>query len=108
MTGTTVVGAKSREGRANKGAKPGERRGGRQKGTPNKMTTALKDMILQAADRSHPEGTVGYLTQQAKSNPAAFLTLLGKVLPKEITGADGAPLVPTTVHVTFESPASNG
>ena len=32
------------------GSKPGERRGGRQKGTPNKMSKALKDMVLGALD----------------------------------------------------------
>lgn len=105
---TTEVAVKNREGRANKGAKPGERRGGRRKGTPNAITKALKDMILQAAEAAHPEGTVGYLTLQAQTNAPAFLTLLGKVLPKEITGADGTPLVPSSIHISFESPADNG
>jgi hypothetical protein len=60
--------------------------GGRQKGTPNKITALLKDEILQAASAAHPGGRVGYLTDQAINNPTAFLTLLGKVLPMQVTG----------------------
>ncbi len=44
-------------------------------------------MILTALDRA---GGVGYLTQQAKSNPTAFLSLLAKVLPHEIRTAEAA------------------
>jgi hypothetical protein len=43
---------------AGKGAKPGERRGGRQVGTPNKVTATLKEMILAALDK---KGGVEYL-----------------------------------------------
>jgi hypothetical protein len=74
-----------------RGSKPGERRGGRKKGTPNKVTGELKDMILQALGRA---GGVTYLTARAKDNPAAFLTLVGKVLPLQVTGKDGKPLIP--------------
>lgn len=66
---------------SNRGSKPGERRGGRQKGTPNKVTGALKDMILQAL---HNKGGVEYLEQQADDNPTAFLGLVGKVLPLQV------------------------
>lgn len=81
--------------RSNRGSKPGERRGGRQKGTPNKVTGALKDMILTALDQAHPEGAVAYLKSQASANPTAFLTLVGKVLPLQVTGGEAgdAPLM---------------
>ena len=63
---------------------------GRAKGTPNKTTALLKDAILIAAEKAGgPGGLVGYLTTQASANPAAFMTLLGKVLPTQLTGADG-------------------
>ena len=66
------------------GRKPGsEKTGGRQKGTPNKMTKALKEMILGALDDA---GGQAYLSAQAIKNPVAFLGLLGKVLPSEIKG----------------------
>lgn len=63
----------------------GKKTGGRQKGTPNKVNALLKDAILQAAEDAGGEGgIVGYLTLQAHENPAAFLTLIGKVLPMQI------------------------
>ncbi len=63
--------------------------GGRVAGTPNKITSLLKDAILQAAelagnDLEKKEGLIGYLKAQAIAQPAAFMTLLGKVLPMQI------------------------
>lgn len=88
------------------GRKPGTpKTGGRQKGTPNKTTALLKDAILQAANNAGgPEGLVGYLTDQAKESPAAFLSLLGKVLPMTIngTGKDGE--IVTRVEWTIVRP----
>lgn len=66
--------------------------GGRKKGTPNKVNSLLKEDILAAAASAHPEGRIGYLTEQARTNPVAFMTLLGKVLPMQITGEDGGPV----------------
>jgi len=68
--------------------------GGRKKGTPNKLPSLLRDDILKAAANAHPDGVVGYLTEQAKNNPTHFLTLLGKILPTQMqhTGADGGPI----------------
>jgi hypothetical protein len=77
-----------------KGTKTG---GGSRKGRPNKINADLRGMIQGAlAD----VGGRQYLAEQARSNPSAFLTLVGKTLPKEVTGADGQPLIPT--KVTFE------
>jgi hypothetical protein len=56
--------------------------GGSRKGKPNKVTAELKDMIRQALDKA---GGVNYLTRQANENPAAFMSLVGKTLPKEVT-----------------------
>jgi hypothetical protein len=57
---------------------------GRPKGCKNKITLALKEAILLAAEGAHKGGTVGYLQAQANENPTAFLSLLGKVLPSTI------------------------
>ncbi|MCV5968711.1 hypothetical protein, partial [Lactococcus petauri] len=60
------------------GSKPGERRGGRKAGTPNKVTGQLKDMILQALS---DQGGVAYLNTVASTHPQVFCALLGRVLP---------------------------
>jgi hypothetical protein len=57
--------------------------GGRTKGTPNKTTKELKDIILNALDGA---GGQTYLETVAKSHPAAFLSLVGKVLPLQVAG----------------------
>ena len=66
---------------------------GRPKGSPNKMPALLKDAVLKAADSAGgSEGLVGYLKTQAIENPGPFLTLLGKVLPLQMTGDGGGPI----------------
>jgi hypothetical protein len=71
---------------ARKGFKPPNAGKGRKKGVPNKVTGQLKDMILAALDE---KGGVVYLMEQADKNPQAFLTLVGKVLPLQVTGENG-------------------
>ncbi len=71
-----------------KGTRPPNAGKGRKKGTPNKLTGQLKDMILQALDNA---GGVAYLQKQATESPAAFLTLVGKVLPLQVSGDGGGP-----------------
>lgn len=60
----------------------GKKTGGRQKGVPNKATKALKEMILASLD---DVGGQAYLARQANENPSAFLTLIGKVLPMQVS-----------------------
>jgi hypothetical protein len=38
-------------------------------------------------------GGQAYLARQAEENPNAFMTLVGKILPMQVTGADGAGIV---------------
>lgn len=80
--------------RGNKQIPPGP---GRPKGLPNKMTRQLKEMILDALEKS---GGVAYLVTQAKENPKAFMSLIGRVLPLQVTGANGAELVVITKDYT--------
>lgn len=81
------------------GRKPGtQKTGGRQKGTPNRMTADIKQMIVEALDKA---GGVTYLVKQAENNPKAFLSLVGRVLPLQVTGEDGGP-VQTSITVTFK------
>ena len=76
---------------AHKGTRPPNAGKGRKAGIPNKLTGELKEMILQALS---DVGGVEYLKVQAQTSPTAFLTLVGKVLPLQVTGKDGAALVP--------------
>ena len=64
--------------------------GGRAPGTPNANTKALKDMILGALSGV---GGEAYLMRQAEENPGPFMTLIGKVLPMQVTGEGGGALV---------------
>ena len=73
---------------------------GRKKGTPNKIPAALKDMILRALEEA---GGVDYLVAQAHESPAAFLSLLGKVLPTRLQGDANNPL-PLKIEVSYRKP----
>lgn len=71
----------------------GRKTGGRAKGTPNKLTSDVKQAVIMAAEAAGGAGgMVGYLTLQAQENPGPFLTLLGKVIPTQLADADGGPL----------------
>lgn len=63
--------------------------GGRQAGTPNKLTADVRAMIITALDHV---GGEDYLVRQARDNPKAFMALLGRLVPSQITGKNDAPL----------------
>lgn len=77
--------------------KPGP---GRKKGVPNKLTSDVKAMILAALDKA---GGADYLLQQAQTNPTAFMTLVGKVLPMTVVGDPNNPLI-GGITVSFVEP----
>jgi hypothetical protein len=83
------------------GKNPGS---GRKSGVPNKVTGELRAMVLQALSES---GGVEYLKRVAKENPAPFLALVGKCLPKDITVA-GDPEQPVLTSIRIELVKSNG
>lgn len=68
----------------------------------------MKDAVLRAAklagddykvDREIGDGgLVGYLRIQAAENPGPFMSLLGKVLPTQLAGANGESLVVQVVR----------
>lgn len=75
------------EKQSNKSRKGGARLGaGRPKGSLDKGNATIRQMIVQALDES---GGVEYLKTTAASHPAAFLSLIGKVMPIEIANPPG-------------------
>ncbi len=73
--------------------KPPKAGQGRVKGVPNKTTRILKEAVIKAAERAGErygdDGLISYLEKQALKCPAAYLSLLGKILPLQVTGKDG-------------------
>lgn len=64
---------------------------GRGIGAKNKTTKAIKDMIEGALS---DVGGRDYLARQAEANPAAFMSLVSKILPKDVNhgGQPGNPI----------------
>jgi hypothetical protein len=58
---------------------------GKPKGAKNKVTQELREMVLEALDRS---GGVDYLAERAidPKTAGAFLTLIGKIIPTTVKG----------------------
>ena len=86
---------------ANSNPKPPNAGKGRPKGVPNKVTSELKSMILGALDDA---GGQAYLALQARENPTAFMTLVGKVLPLQVAGENGGPLKIEFVTIYEDKP----
>jgi hypothetical protein len=40
-----------------------------------------------------------YLAEQARANPGPFLSLIGKVLPTQLTGDGGGPIIITSTNI---------
>lgn len=59
-----------------------------------KTNMQLRELVLGALQQV---GGEEYLIQQAYAYPQGFMTLLGKILPTQITGNEGGPVAVTTV-----------
>jgi hypothetical protein len=82
---------------------------GRKKGVPNKTTATLKEAILLAAEQvgengAGKDGLVGYLRTVAATDVKAFASLLGKVLPMQVTGPDDADGMPGAIKISIVDP----
>jgi hypothetical protein len=95
MAATQATESRSRTRGLVRTAKGEPRRGGRVKGTPNKVNGDIKEMVVTALSRA---GGVDYLVNCAHKQPVAFLGLVGRVLPLTIAGKgeDGA------IPISFE------
>lgn len=66
---------------------------GRAPGTPNAVTRLVKEAAILAAEAAGGKGgLVAYLTAVAKKDPRTFIPLLARLVPTEITGAEGGAL----------------
>ena len=86
---------------ATNGRAGGAKTGGRKKGVPNKLTQSVRESILAAFDQS---GGVDYLVRQADENPVAFMSLLGKVLPMQVTGENGSAIMIAEIRRVIVDP----
>jgi hypothetical protein len=91
---STVVEKQPKKASGRGGARPG---GGRPKGSLDKGNAMIREMIVQALDGA---GGVAYLEAKAESHPAAFLALVGKVMPVQVEGGDSP--IKHSIKVTFE------
>jgi len=73
------------------GSKPGERRGGRKKGTPNKITVQVKEALNKCYKAI---GGDKAFAEWARLNRSEYYKLWAKQLPKEmeLSGKDGGPI----------------
>lgn len=55
--------------------------GGRKKGSGNKASVEIKDMIRGALNDA---GGQKYLKAQSEKNPVAFMGLIGKIIPADV------------------------
>jgi len=67
----------------------GMKTGGRARGVPNKLNKTIREMIVEALNHA---GGVAYLERQAIENPTAFLVLIAKIMPREISAPNGTPI----------------
>ncbi len=59
---------------------------GRPKGSLDKGNAQIRELIVTALNNV---GGVEYLEKKAETQPQAFLSLIGKVMPTQVTGVDG-------------------
>lgn len=77
--------------------KTGKRRktGGREKGTPNRSTAAIREAMLAVFEalQARAGGDNAHLLKWAEANSTDFYKLSSKLLPLQVTGEDSAPIL---------------
>ena len=71
---------------------------GRKPGSRNLTSQKLKEIVFEALQQQDG-GAIGYLRKQAIQEPRAFMALIGKLLPTQITGEDGDPVRITQIEL---------
>jgi hypothetical protein len=73
----------------------GRKTGGRQKGTPNKMTANARDAIAMAAtELGGPDRLVTWAKEAPENERAFWVQIFPKLVPvqSELSGPDGGPM----------------
>ena len=65
---------------------------GRAKGTPNKVTRSVREAFAIAFDELGGAAGLRDWALRSPENERAFYSLASKLIPSEVTGANGAPL----------------
>lgn len=73
----------------------GNKTGGRQPGTPNKLSTTVRQTVLDVFNKLQADDEYS-LEAFARKYPKEFYLIASKLIPQEVTGADGSPLIPIT------------
>lgn len=83
----------------------GIKTGGRQKGTPNKLTRVAKDVIASVAEDLGGAERLAEWAKEAPENEKAFwVSIYPKLLPLQVTGDPENPLAITEVVRTVVDP----
>ena len=68
--------------------------GGRKKGQVNRVTKDVKEAVLKAFDKAGGHKYLLKLANGTASDRAAFMNLVGKVMPKEVNGTINHNVIP--------------
>ena len=81
----------------------GKKTGGRQAGTPNKVTSAAKSAIEQAAEGIGGVERLKAWVREDPLNERAFWTqIYTKLLPLQVSGDPDQPLMPSAISIVFQ------
>lgn len=87
-------------------AQPGQRFGGRKKGTRNKVTVAAKDAILQVAtELGGAEGLLAWVRKDDANAKIFWGTVYPKLLPLQVAGDASNPLR-ASIEISFVKPGA--
>jgi hypothetical protein len=79
--------------------KPGDAKpagSGRQRGTPNRTTRAIREALFEAFEEL---GGTQYLVELGRNDPAAFVRLLTRLVPNEVATEMGRDEVIHRIHI---------